>query len=99
MSIATRAAEKFDLKGVYIAHRLGVVPISEASIVVAVSAGHRGMAWKAGEEVLEEVKEKVEIWKREEFVDGGWSGGRIGRGMQRGDYYLRLRGENRDVDL
>jgi molybdopterin synthase catalytic subunit len=29
------------------------------------------MAWKAGEDVLEEVKEKVEIWKREEFVDGG----------------------------
>lgn len=71
MSIATRAVEKFDLKGVYIAHRLGVVPILEASIVVAVSAGHRGMAWKAAEEVLEEVKEKVEIWKREEFVDGG----------------------------
>ncbi|EAW09353.1 molybdopterin synthase catalytic subunit [Aspergillus clavatus NRRL 1] len=71
LDIATKAAEKFRLEGVYIAHRLGVVPIQESSIVVAVSAGHRGMAWRAGEEVLEEVKARLEVWKREEFVDGG----------------------------
>ncbi|KAL4884794.1 Molybdopterin biosynthesis MoaE [Aspergillus karnatakaensis] len=69
--IAKDAVAKFGLNGVYIAHRLGVVPVKEASIVVAISAGHRGEAWKGAEEILEIVKEKVEIWKREEFVDGG----------------------------
>jgi molybdopterin synthase catalytic subunit len=60
-----------------IAHRLGVVPIGEASIAIAVSAGHRGSAWKAAEALLESCKERLEVWKREEFVgerpeDGEW---------------------------
>jgi molybdopterin synthase catalytic subunit len=65
------------LVAVSIAHRLGVVPVGEASIAIAVSAPHRGPAWRAGEEVLEVCKEKLEVWKREEFVgekaeDGAW---------------------------
>lgn len=70
-AIAADAVAKHGLLGIVIAHRLGVVPIKEASIVIAVSAGHRGAAWRAGEEVLERCKEKAEIWKMEEFVDGG----------------------------
>ncbi|KNG82945.1 molybdopterin synthase catalytic subunit [Aspergillus nomiae NRRL 13137] len=69
--IARDAVAKHGLTGIVIAHRLGVVPIREASIVIAVSSGHRRAAWRAGEEVLEICKEKAEIWKREEFVDGG----------------------------
>lgn len=68
--IARDAVSKHALTGVVIAHRLGTVPISEASIVIAVSAGHRAAAWRAGEEVLELCKEKAEIWKMEEFEDG-----------------------------
>ncbi|KAL4951042.1 Molybdopterin synthase catalytic subunit [Aspergillus filifer] len=70
-SIAENAVKKYGLGGVYIAHRLGIVPVKEASIVVAVGAGHRGEGWKGAEGILEEVKERVEVWKREEFVDGG----------------------------
>ncbi|KAL4918608.1 Molybdopterin biosynthesis MoaE [Aspergillus aurantiobrunneus] len=69
--IAKDAVERYALGGVYIAHRLGVVPVGEASIVVAVGAGHRGEAWRGAEWVLEVVKERAEVWKREEFVDGG----------------------------
>ncbi|KAJ5334816.1 Molybdopterin biosynthesis MoaE [Penicillium brevicompactum] len=69
--IAEEAIRTHKLEGVSISHRLGVVPIGEASIAIAVSSGHRGAAWRAGEEVLEACKEKAEIWKREEFVDGG----------------------------
>ncbi|KAF7306885.1 Molybdenum cofactor synthesis 2 [Mycena indigotica] len=46
-------------------HRLGVVPVGEASIVIAVSAPHRKEAFAACESVLEEVKAKCQIWKRE----------------------------------
>ncbi|KAJ5668349.1 Molybdopterin synthase catalytic subunit [Penicillium maclennaniae] len=70
-AIAEDAVKKHQLLGVSIAHRLGVVPIQEASIAIAVSSGHRAAAWRAGEEILEACKERVEIWKREEFVDGG----------------------------
>lgn len=70
-NIAADAVEKHSLLGIYIGHRLGVVPIGEASIVVAVSAGHRGPAWRAGEEVLEACKERLEVWKEECFADGG----------------------------
>lgn len=54
-------------------HRLGIVPIGEESILIAISCPHRQAAWKAGEEALEECKEKVEVWKKEEF--GGEEGG------------------------
>ncbi|PYH84815.1 molybdopterin synthase large subunit CnxH [Aspergillus uvarum CBS 121591] len=69
--IAEAAVHAHGLLGVAIAHRLGDVPIGESSIAIAVSAGHRGAAWRAGEEVLERCKERAEIWKREVFVDGG----------------------------
>ncbi len=62
-------------------HRLGVVPIGEESILIAVSNPHRQAAWKAGEEALEECKKKVEVWKKEEFEgeDGGvWRANRDG---------------------
>ncbi|KAL2867018.1 molybdopterin synthase catalytic subunit [Aspergillus lucknowensis] len=69
--VAKDAVDKHGLNGVYIAHRLGVVPVKEASIIVAVGAGHRGEAWRGAEEILEVVKARLEVWKREEFVDGG----------------------------
>lgn len=53
--------------------------IGEESILIAVSSPHRRAAWKAGEEALEEVKAKVEIWKEEWFEDGGvWRSNRDG---------------------
>ncbi|KAG8930675.1 Molybdopterin synthase catalytic subunit [Tulasnella sp. 417] len=48
-----------------VCHRLGNVPVGEASIVVAVSSPHRKAAFEACEFILEEVKLKAQIWKRE----------------------------------
>jgi len=60
-------------------HRLGLVPIGQESILIAVSSPHRQAAWRAGEEALEECKKRAEIWKLEEFEgeepDGGFGGG------------------------
>lgn len=67
LSIAERVHSEFGLEKVYIEHRLGVVEVEEESIAVAVSAGHRGPAWKGAEEILERCKERVEVWKMEEF--------------------------------
>jgi molybdopterin synthase catalytic subunit len=46
-------------------HRLGTVPVGEPSIVIAVSAPHRKEAFDACERILEDIKAKVPIWKRE----------------------------------
>lgn len=68
LSIAERAHSDLGLERVYIVHKLGVVEVEEESIAVAVSAGHRGPAWKGAEEILERCKERAEVWKMEEFV-------------------------------
>ncbi|KAL2043153.1 hypothetical protein N7G274_004213 [Stereocaulon virgatum] len=73
LNIARSMKSKHSLTAISIIHRLGVVSIGEESILIAVSAPHRQAAWKGGEDALEDVKEKVEIWKLEEF--GGEEGG------------------------
>ena len=73
LSICKAILEKHSLIFIAMIHKLGVVPIGEESILIAVSSPHRQAAWRAGEEALEECKAKVEIWKKEEF--GGEEGG------------------------
>lgn len=73
LSICKQVQEKYSLTAVTMVHRLGTVPIGEESILIAVSAPHRQAAWQGGQYALEECKEKVEIWKLEEF--GGKEGG------------------------
>ena len=65
--ISIEAKEKWGLFGVAVTHRLGRVPLGEESVVIAVSAAHRREAWEAGEYILEELKRKTEIWKRESY--------------------------------
>lgn len=48
-------------------HRLGTVPVGEPSIVIAVSSPHRKEAFAACERILEDVKDKAQIWKREYY--------------------------------
>lgn len=50
-------------------HRLRVVPPTESSISIAVSSPHRKEAFRAAEWILEEVKKRVEVWKREVYRD------------------------------
>lgn len=50
-------------------HRLGTVPVGEPSIVIAVSSPHRRESFVACEYILEEVKRRAQIWKRE-FYEG-----------------------------
>lgn len=67
--IATEVLEKFDLEKAWIVHRIGQVPIQEASIVVAVSAAHRKQVFEATAEIMNRIKEDVPIWKKESFED------------------------------
>lgn len=64
------------VRAVYLAHRTGKLEIGEASVVVAASAPHRSQAFEATRALIDELKQRVPIWKREEYVDGsvGWPG-------------------------
>ena len=53
-----------------IAHRLGVVPLGEASVVIGVSAPHRDEAYQASRFLIDTLKATVPIWKKEIYVDG-----------------------------
>lgn len=75
ISIARSIKEKHSLTAIAMVHRLGVVPIGEESILIAVSSPHRQAAWRAGEEALEECKHRAEIWKLEEFDGEGSEAG------------------------
>ncbi|MCP4656798.1 MAG: molybdenum cofactor biosynthesis protein MoaE [bacterium] len=53
-----------------IVHRLGEVPVGEASVVIGVAAPHRQAAYEASRTALERLKHEVPIWKREHYADG-----------------------------
>jgi molybdopterin synthase catalytic subunit len=75
--IAGALAQRYDLRGVAIHHRLGRVEVGEASVVIAVSAPHRHDALAACREAIDTLKETVPLWKKEVYEGGEeW----IGRG-------------------
>ena len=53
-----------------IVHRLGTVPVGEASVVIAAASPHRAEAYEASRVALERLKKEVPIWKREHYADG-----------------------------
>ena len=57
-------------------HRVGHLEIGEDAMVVAVAAEHRAQAFRAVEGIVEEVKAKLPVWKKQELTDGShnWSG-------------------------
>ena len=63
------AMQPYSLIRTAVHHRLGTVPVGEPSIVIAVSSPHRKEAFAACEQILEGVKLRAQIWKRE-FYEG-----------------------------
>jgi molybdopterin synthase catalytic subunit/molybdopterin converting factor small subunit len=68
--IAAAVMRRHDVLGVAIAHRTGHVPIGEASVIIAVSAAHRGPALDACREAIDTLKQTVPVWKKEVFEGG-----------------------------
>ena len=75
--IAEKLLERYALTAIAIHHRIGRVGIGETSVVIAVSAPHRGDALAACRDAIYELKERVPLWKKEVYGGGEeW----IGRG-------------------
>jgi molybdopterin converting factor subunit 1 len=67
--IVARAIERHGLCAAAVEHRVGTVPLSEPSVAIAVSAPHRDEAFAGAREIIDEIKARVPIWKKEE---GEW---------------------------
>ncbi|EFJ30472.1 hypothetical protein SELMODRAFT_89901 [Selaginella moellendorffii] len=68
--ICQAARERWELIGVAVAHRIGVVPVGEESVFVAASSIHRKEALAACQFLIDEIKASVAIWKKEIYADG-----------------------------
>jgi len=75
--IAAEVKARYDLCEVAVTHRIGRVEIGETSVAIAVSAAHRQDALAACRDVIDSLKERVPLWKKELYEGGEeW----IGRG-------------------
>ncbi len=75
-AIASEAVERHGLCAAAVEHRVGEVPLSEPSVIVAVSAPHRGEAFAGAREIIDRVKAEAPIWKKEiEGGEGRWADG------------------------
>ena len=68
--IMLEAQQRWPDSSVAAVHRLGLVPVGQASVAVVVSAPHRADAFASCRYVVEETKRRVPIWKKEIFEDG-----------------------------
>jgi molybdopterin synthase catalytic subunit len=68
--IAGEAAHRHPGTGVAVIHRVGALRIGDVSVVVAAASTHRAEAFAACSFVIDEVKARAPIWKREYFQDG-----------------------------
>src|SRR3954451_2436150 len=69
--IVAKAIERHRLCAAAPEHRVGAVPLGEPSVIVAASAPHRDAAFAGAREIIDEIKARAPIWKREE---GEWIG-------------------------
>lgn len=74
--LAEAAGERFDVLRVAMLHRTGIVPVSEASVIIGVASAHRAAAFEASRWLIDELKVSVPIWKQEHYADGSteWQG-------------------------
>ena len=69
-AIGEEVAAAYDCCAVALEHRVGTVPLSEPSVIVAASAPHRGEAFNAARALIDRVKAEAPIWKVEVAEDG-----------------------------
>jgi molybdopterin synthase catalytic subunit len=72
--ILAEACERFPIIAAHGAHRSGQLAIGECSVWIGVSAAHRDAAFQACRYIIDEIKQRLPIWKKEFYADGdsGW---------------------------
>lgn len=81
--IVAEAGSRWDVE-VAVQHRMGRLAVGDIAVAIAVGSAHRDEAFIACRYVIEELKRRVPIWKREYFADGAveWVGARHAHGAR-----------------
>ncbi|EDV26320.1 Molybdopterin synthase catalytic subunit [Trichoplax sp. H2] len=69
-TICATIRNKWAVKKIAIFHRIGLVPVEEASVIIAISSAHRADSLAAVQFCIDTLKAKVPIWKKEIYEDG-----------------------------
>jgi len=72
--ILGEARARFDLISAFAEHRVGTLQIGDCAVWVGVCSAHRGAAFDACRYIIDEIKHRVPIWKKEHYAGGhsGW---------------------------
>ena len=77
-SMIAAARERFDIRGVRVIHRVGLLPPTDQIVLVAVSSAHRGAAFQACEFLMDYLKTQAPFWKKEQTPQGArWVDARV----------------------
>ncbi|OAI44523.1 hypothetical protein AYO38_00045 [bacterium SCGC AG-212-C10] len=88
--IAEEAKTRFAIESVAVLHRTGRLEIGETSLLVAVGSGHRRAAFEGCHWLVDEIKKRVPVWKKEVWDDGEeWIEGPESLGLQAAPASLR----------
>ena len=68
-AIVAEAAERAGSDRIAAVHRLGRLAVGEVSVAIAVSTPHRAEAFVAARYIIEEIKKRLPVWKREHYLD------------------------------
>ena len=69
-AIVLEASERWSTPDIVVEHRIGNLALGDASVAIAVAHPHRGEAYEASRYIIEELKRRLPVWKREHYVDG-----------------------------
>lgn len=72
--ILAEAQERFGVIAAHCVHRTGLLEIGDCAVWVGVASAHRDAAFRACRYIIDELKVRLPIWKKEHYVDGhsGW---------------------------
>jgi molybdopterin synthase catalytic subunit len=68
--IASEAIARWPEADVVAEHRIGLLELGDASVAIAAAHPHRGEAYEASRYVIEELKKRLPVWKREHYANG-----------------------------
>jgi molybdopterin synthase catalytic subunit len=68
--LAQDAASRWDLLGITIIHRVGIIHVGEEIVLVIVASSHRKASFEAAEFIMDALKSTAPFWKKEHYVDG-----------------------------
>lgn len=86
--IAGEASEEFGTDRIVAAHRIGHLRVGEVSTAIAVATPHREEAYAASRYIIEELKRRLPVWKKEHYSEGDtdWVGNQVNPGGGEGEF-------------